>query len=123
MSNLLQQGADMLARARRDHASNTVTVRHNGDSQDVLATPGRTNFRTTDRSGQSVLIPTRDYLVHINDWPWDSKPDRGTEFRETDSDGTVYVYRASTPNSEELWRWSTPYKKQMRIHTTLVGEE
>jgi hypothetical protein len=134
--NLLERGSNWLADMRHRHATRTVTYQRGdpasgGASVEVKATIGTTTFEIEDGTGALVKIESRDYLILAADLVLDGEqtpPKQGDVIRETASDGSgkVYVYEVMGPGGASggpHYRHSDPFRKTLRIHTKLIGEE
>jgi hypothetical protein len=119
MGDLLEQAASWLGRMRSAHLSRTVTYSRGGDSVQLTATVGRTEFQVDDGYGVIQTWQSRDYLIAAADLVLGGvtiRPQRGD--RITDG-GTVYEVLA--PGKEDVFRFSDPYGVTLRIHTKVVG--
>ncbi len=126
MPDILQFGSDWLAEKLKAHASRPVVYRRGAVEVTVQATIGRTLLKLDDGYGGVRLEWTdRDFLIHAADLVLGSAtvlPERGDVIREMVGDRTL-VYEVMAPGKEPPWRWSDVYRKVLRIHTKLVGEE
>jgi len=133
VTDLLQQGSDWLEDKRHQHATRTVTYQRGdpgmgGSSVDLSATVGRTEFEIDDGAGALIKIESRDYLILAADLVLDAEqtvPKQGDIIRETQG-AKVYVHEVIAPGGVSggaHYRYSDPYRKTLRIHTKLIGEE
>ena len=125
MTDLLQQGSDWLEAKRTQYASRVVTYARGAQSVEVLATIGKTTFEVDDGYGVLVRHESRDFLILTADLVLDAEqvlPQRGDRIRETQNQ-TVFIYEVSAPGKEPCWRYSDPYRKTLRIHTTEIATE
>lgn len=102
-----------------------VTYQRGGDSVDLAATIGRTEFEQADDFGVIHKIESRDYLVLTADLVLASVqtlPKAGDRIRETDGAKT-FVYEVMAPGNEPPFRYSDPYRRTLRIHTKHVATE
>lgn len=116
MADILANAAEWVRDQVAAHISRAVTYTRGAYSVTVYATVGRTNFRTTDTNGRSILIRSdRDYLIDptaivLNGSQ--SEPARGDRI----TDGAE-VYEVYSPTGEPCFRSSDPTGKMLRIHT------
>ncbi|MCK6458219.1 MAG: hypothetical protein L6Q92_17030 [Phycisphaerae bacterium] len=122
---MLERGSAWLEDQRNRHMTRTVTYQRGGDSVDVAATIGRTEFEQADDFGVIHKVESRDYLVRTTDLVLASVqtlPKAGDRVRETDGAKT-FVYEVMAPGSEPPFRYSDPYRRTLRIHTKHVATE
>ena len=125
MTDLLQQSSDWLEAKRTQYASRVVTYARGAQSVDLSATIGKTTFEVDDGYGVLVRHESRDFLILTADLVLDAGqvlPQRGDRIRETQNQ-TVFIYEVSAPGKEPCWRYSDPYRKTLRIHTTEIATE
>jgi len=125
MPDLLEQGAAWLEDQRTRHLSRTVTYLRGGDSVDLPATIGRTEFEQADDYGVVHRTESRDFVVLAADLVLGGVPilpQAGDRIRET-ADGQIFLYEVMAPGGEPPWRYSDPYRRALRIHTKFVGME
>ena len=125
MTDLIEKASDWLETKRTQYASRVVTYARGAASVDVSATIGKTTFEVDDGYGVLVRHESRDFLILAADLVFDEqqeKSQRGDRIRETQN-GKVFVYEVSAPGKEPPWRYSDPYRKTLRIHTTQVAIE
>ena len=123
MADLLQTANQWLAGQQRAHASQEVTYQRGVDSATLLATIGRTVFELQDAKGFIQKTESRDYLITTSDLVLDDQavlPQRGDKIIETVGDQT-FTYEVLAPGKEPVWRYSDPYRTQLRIHTKHIG--
>jgi hypothetical protein len=123
--NLLERGSAWLEDQRNRHMTRMVTYQRGGDSVDVAATIGRTEFEQADDFGVIHKIESRDYMVLTTDLVLagvQTLPKAGDRIRETDGAKT-FVYEVMAPGNEPPFRYSDPYRKTLRIHTKHVATE
>jgi len=125
VADLLQQASDWLEEKRTQHASRVVAYVRGAQSVELLATIGKTTFEVDDGYGVLVRHESRDFLVLAADLVLDGAPvlpQRGDRVRETQGQ-QVFVYEVTAPGKEPCWRYSDPYRKTLRIHSTQVDTE
>jgi len=125
MPDLLEQGAAWLEDQRTRHLSRTVTYLRGGDSVDVAATIGRTEFEQADEYGVVHRTESRDFLVLTDSLVLGDKavlPQAGDRIRETVGD-QIFLYEVMAPGGEPPCRYSDPYRRTLRIHTKHVDME
>jgi len=125
MPDLLEQGAAWLEDLRTRHLSRTVTYLRGGDSVDLAATIGRTEFEQVDEHGVIHRTESRDFLVLTADLVLagvPTLPRAGDRIRETAGD-QIFIYEVMAPGGEPPFRYSDPYRKTLRIHTKHVDME
>jgi hypothetical protein len=125
MTDVLERGSAWLEDQRNRHMTRMVTYQRGGDSVDVAATIGRTEFEQADDFGVIHKIESRDYMVLTTDLVLagvQTLPKAGDRIRETDGAKT-FVYEVMAPGNEPPFRYSDPYRKTLRIHTKHVATE
>ena len=125
MPDLLEQGAAWLEDQRTRHMSRTVTYLRGGDSVDVAATIGRTEFEQADEYGVVHRTEARDFLVLTDSLVLGDKavlPQAGDRIRET-AGVQILIYEVMAPGGEPPFRYSDPYRRTLRIHTKHVDME
>ena len=125
MTDVLDKGSAWLEDQRNRHMTRMVTYQRDGDSVELAATIGRTEFEQADEFGVIHKIESRDYLVLSTDLVLggvQTLPKAGDRIREADGAKT-FVYEVMAPGSEPPYRYSDPYRRTLRIHTKHVGTE
>ncbi len=123
--DLLEHGAAWLEDQRTRHLSRTVTYLRGGDSVDIAATIGRTEFEQADEYGVVHRTESRDFLVLAADLVLDGKatlPQAGDRIHEAVGE-QLFIYEVMAPGSEPPWRYSDLYRRTLRIHTKFIGME
>jgi len=125
MTNLLEQGSNWLEEKRVQHCSSPVSYHRDDQSVQVLASIGRTVFKTVSEFGVVERIVSRDFLIQADELVIDGQvtlPIRGDFIKETVG-AELHVYEVMAPAKEPEWRYSDPYRKTLRIHTKFVETE
>ena len=125
MTDLLQRGSDWLETKRTQYASRVVTYARGVQSVELPATIGKTTFEVDDGYGVMVRHESRDFLILATDLIFNGTqetPQRGDRIREAQNQ-QVFVYEVSAPGKEPCWRYSDPFRKTLRIHTTEIDTE
>ena len=125
MTDVLDKGSAWLEDQRTRHMTRMVVYQRGGDSMELAATIGRTEFEQADEFGVIHKIESRDYLVLSTDLVLggvQTLPKAGDRIREADGAKT-FVYEVMAPGSEPPYRYSDPYRRTLRIHTKHVGTE
>lgn len=125
MADLLERGSAWLEDQRTRHMTRTVTYERAGNTVDVQATIGRTEFEQADEFGVIHKIESRDYLVLTADLVLEgvqTLPKAGDHVRETDG-SVIFVYEVMAPGDEPPFRYSDPYRRALRIHAKHVATE
>ena len=123
--DLIERGLAWLDAQRHRHLSRTVTYQRGGQSVELAATIGRTEFEQADNFGVIHRTQSRDFLVRAADLVLGGQPAlpvAGDRIREGDGDKT-FVYEVMAPGSEPPFRYSDPYRRTLRIHTKHVATE
>ncbi|RIK82065.1 MAG: hypothetical protein DCC67_07565 [Planctomycetota bacterium] len=123
--DLIERGLAWLDAQRHRHLSRTVTYQRGGQSVELAATIGRTEFEQADHFGVIHRTQSRDFLVRAADLVLGGQPAlpvAGDRIREGDGDKT-FVYEVMAPGSEPPFRYSDPYRRTLRIHTKHVATE
>jgi hypothetical protein len=126
MANLLQQGAQWLARQLREHASEEVHYRRGQNVLQTRAIIGRTEFQVDDgHGGVRIEHSDRDFLILREDlylegqWTEPQPGDQIEEFTEQDH----LIYEVMAPTGQPVWRYDDPFREVIRVHTKLVQRE
>lgn len=125
MGDLLDRGSAFLEQQRHRHMSRPVVYRRGGDSKEVLATIGRTEFEQADHAGLIHRVGSRDYLIRAEDLDLGAGPvlpRAGDQVRET-AGATTFVYEVNAPGGQPPFRYSDPYRRTLRVHTKHIGTE
>jgi hypothetical protein len=125
MADVLERGSAWLEEQRQRHMTRMVMYQRGGESVELAATIGRTEFEQADEFGAIHKIESRDYLVLTTDLVLDgvqTLPKAGDHVRETDVAKT-FVYEVMAPGTEPPFRYSDPYRRTLRIHTKHVATE
>lgn len=123
MADLLQTANQWLAEQQRAYVSREVTYQRGVEAVTLLATIGRTVFELQDAKGFIQKTESRDYLITTSDLVLNSQavlPQRGDKIIETAGDQT-FTYEVLAPGKEPVWRYSDPFRTQLRIHTKHIG--
>ena len=123
--DLIERGLAWLDAQRHRHLSRTVTYQRGGQSVELAATIGRTEFEQADHFGVIHRTQSRDFLVRAADLVLGGEPAlpvAGDRIREGDGEKT-FVYEVMAPGGEPPFRYSDPYRRTLRIHTKHVATE
>lgn len=124
MSDDMKVASAFMDAQRTAYYSGAVVYSRGADSVTVDATIGKTIFRIDNAYGISERTEARDYLILVVDLILDSVetlPEPGDKIAETDGD-ILYTYEVMAPGGEDVWRYSDPYRRTLRIHTKLVDK-
>lgn len=125
MTDVLDKGSAWLEDQRTRHMTRMVVYQRGGDSMELAATIGRTEFEQADEFGVIHKIESRDYLVRTAELVLagvQTLPKAGDRIRESDGAKT-FIYEVMAPGNEPPYRYSDPYRRTLRIHTKHVGTE
>lgn len=125
MPDILQRATAWLHSQRHTHMTKTVTYRRGGESIELAATVGRTDFDVVDASGIGVRVESRDYLIRAADLDFGdgpTLPTRGDRIEEASGE-TTHVYEVLTLGNQSPWRHSDPSRETLRIHTKQIAVE
>jgi len=125
VGDLLESASAWLDAQRLKFMSRTVSYCRGKDSVDVRATIGKTVFEVDSGYGVVERIESRDFLIPAERLVLDydqTVPRRGDRIKETVGEQT-FVYEVMAPGNEDCWRYSDPFRKVLRIHTKLIGQE
>ncbi|TVQ64480.1 MAG: hypothetical protein EA379_01295 [Phycisphaerales bacterium] len=125
MADLLERGSEFLSRKRHAHMSRTVVYSRGGETVELQATVGRTEFEQQDRFGVLQRTESKDFLVRSEDLVFSgARVEPQFHDRILDSDGSqTWIYEVMAPGGEPPFRFSDHSRRTMRIHTKLVGKE
>lgn len=116
---LLTDGENWLADLFTESESVSVTYTRGPHSITVAATRGRTDVPTFDSRGMETVYHSADYLIDAELLDFGEGT---TEPEEDDaiSDGSN-TYRVSKIPGAECFRYSSPDRITLRIHTKLIN--
>lgn len=116
--NLINKGADWLAKQLKQHAANTVRYRRVNDEISIAAVLGRSAFDVIGDDEAITRVHTRDYIVVTAELKIGSvtiTPEVGDLVFDGDE-----TYRVSSPTNEAPYQHIGSERKQLRIHTQRV---
>lgn len=116
MADLLASGAAWLTARLKAAAGTTVTYTRAGESAEVVATIGRSEFETANQSGIIERWESRDFLISTEDLPF-GIPLRGDEIIEVRG-GDIVSYEVSSPRGVPEWHYGDAFRSIVRVHTT-----
>jgi len=123
MVNRLERGADRLADRFRSVAVESITyIRGVTTLSAVPAVIGRTIFRTDQGGGAMLREESRDFIVKPSDLGALGEPQERDEIREVGGDGTTRMYRVTTFDGTNPWKWTDGYHNKYRIHTKYIKD-
>jgi len=125
VADLLEQAVSWLGRMRGTHLARTVTYQRDGQSADLPATLGSTDYQVSDESGLTVQAVAMDFLVAADQLVLGgirTLPRPGDRVRLADG-GQVKVYEVLDLAGGGHYRPSDPYGVTLRIHTKQVDVE
>ncbi|HQL75981.1 MAG TPA: hypothetical protein PLD58_22590 [Phycisphaerae bacterium] len=125
MADLLEQAVSWLGRMRNAHLARAVTYQRGGQSVDLSATLGSTDYQVADESGLTVQAVATDFLIAADRLVLDgirTLPRLGDRIRLADGE-RVKVYEVLDLAGGGHFRPSDPYGQTLRIHTKQVDEE
>ncbi len=122
MADLLEQAATWLDSVRTAHLSRQVTYQRGGQSVEIAATLGSTNYEVTDDAGATVQAKATDFIVSA-----DALFLGGAIVAPRVGDRIVTVADERTLTFEVLdlggaghWRPCNAHGRMLRIHTKQV---
>lgn len=116
MADLLADGAAWLSGQLKTAAGRSVTYQRGGDTADVVATIGQSQFQSANESGAIEVWESRDYLISVNDLPF-GPPRRGDLVLEQVG-GEILTYEVGAPRGISVAHYD-PFRTLARVHTTL----
>jgi len=125
VADLLEQAAGWLDGMRQAHLSRPVLYCRDDECVEVPATVGKTVFEVDSGYGVVERVESRDFLIPADRLVLDydqTVPRRGDRIKETAGEQT-FVYEVMAPGSEDCWRYSDLFRKVLRVHTKLIGQE
>lgn len=123
--DLLQRGLEWLEARRKQHLVQTVVYEREGESIELAATPGRTEFEQSDEYGGIQRWESRDWLVTTTDLVLagvQTLPRPGDRIRHSVGASTL-VYEVMSPAGMPAFKYTDPYRITLRIHAKQVGTE
>ncbi len=116
--NLINQGANWLAKQLKQHASKTVRYRRANDEIAIAAVLGRSAFEVIGDDEAITRVHTRDYIVVTNDL-------KLNEIAIVPREGDLIIdgnetFRVSCPTNETPWQHVGSERLQIRIHSQRV---
>lgn len=118
MANLINLGANWLAKQLKQHASKSVRYRRTNDEIAIDAVLGRSEFVVVGDDEAITRVHTRDYIVvtaelKLNDVA--IVPREGDLIFDGDE-----TFRVSAPNNETPYQYVGTERFQIRIHSQRV---
>ena len=115
MSDLLRKGSQWLEQMREKHCSSPVRYERDGETVQVNATYGKTDYQLASDAGINVGSHVWDFLILSDALPFEPEPGDIIE-----ADGIRFEVM---PLGDDIngWRWSDPYRATYRIHTREIG--
>jgi len=114
VADLLSSGAAWLAGQLKTAAGSTVAYSRNGESVDVVATIGRSEFEAANQSGVVERWESRDFLITTADLPF-GLPQRGDEIVES-RNGELVTYEVASPRGVPEWHYGDAFGSLVRVH-------
>lgn len=114
MADLLSSGAAWLAGQLKTAAGSIVAYSRNGESVDVVATIGRSEFEAANQSGVVERWESRDFLITTADLPF-GLPQRGDEIVES-RNGELVTYEVASPRGVPEWHYGDAFGSIVRVH-------
>ncbi len=123
MTNLFQQGSELIEKVHSQSLSVSVTYRRGTDSVTLSATPIFARRQATDESGFIIEYEQPDFVLSTADLILDESqtiPELGDEIELT-RNGKTETYEVAKGPSDSHWRYADPYGYQIRVHTIHTG--
>ena len=79
---------------------------------EIVCNLGETRTEEIFNNGSTIVVRTRDYLIDVLDWPFDSEPAVDDVIKDADG-----VFKITDESGEGAWRWSGRDRATYRIHT------
>lgn len=124
MGDVLSDGLAALPGLLKQYAGRTVLYRRGGDSVELTATVGRTEWERADEDGLVRTWQSRDYVLAAEDLVLAGEPAtpaRGDQIVET-IDGAEHVFRVLPAGGTDVYRWVDAGRRLLRVHTIHGGE-
>jgi len=124
MSDMLQQGTELLAQRLKAYASHAVEYRRGLLTCPLLATPRKRLLKVADGFGNVQMVwtdvtfqfPAADLILGGDP----ATPLKGDIVADSSS-GTEVLYEVLAPSGEPPWRYSDPYQVMIQVHTKAKG--
>lgn len=110
--SILDAALAHLADQMRTHLSVPITYSRDGASITCQATRGSTPYEATDAEGIIHRTVARDYLIHVEQYPFTDLPKSGDLIHDAGEDYVVHSMIGSQP-----YRFSDPHRRILRVHT------
>jgi hypothetical protein len=117
VADMLADGVAWLAGQLKTAAGRVVTYQRGGDSVDVTATIGRSQFESANQSGVTEVWESRDYIIQKVDLPF-GDPQRGDVLLE-EVNGDVFTYEVSAPRGIPVVHYDA-FRYMARVHSKLT---
>lgn len=116
MPNMIANGLAWLEGQRKAHMADDVLYLNGHGTYTVSATFGRTDYLVEDADGVQTGAVMFDFIIP-GDALGDVKPKPGDRI-ETGS--AVYEVVAFGSDNQG-WRWTSPHRESLRVHTQEIG--
>jgi hypothetical protein len=126
--DILAAGLGWLAETLEAEVGQSITYRRGLASVALCATFGQTQVQREDGAGGIVIEATdRDFVIRSSRLRLNGiavVPARGDVIEWNDGAGKVHSFEVGAMGaSGPAWRWSDPYRRRIRIHTTYKKTE
>ena len=118
---MLAESAAWLDSMRREHLSRWVSYTRGSVTTPCLASVSKSTFEVQTDNGVVERWESRDYIISHVDLPF-GQPERGDVITETMGPATA-SYAVCSPAGLPVWQEGDAFRKCVRIHTKLAGEE
>lgn len=118
MADMLETGSDFLLSRTQSHVSRSVTYGRTGQSDiELSATLGQWTEERANEDGFIVYARHQDFIFDATDLTYTPKIADGDTIEVVDGDDTRTYVVTSGPDGN-VFRWSDPYHRSIRVHTT-----
>lgn len=122
MRDLLQRGAEWLARQLKTHASREVVYQREAEQVTVRAIIGRKDFQVETAEGK-LYVRANDFLIHRVDLVLAGQPTfpaRGDRIL-VDFGVGLETFEVLPGDGAQPWEYSDPFETLFRVHTQKVS--
>lgn len=109
--SILDAALAHLADQMQTHLSVPITYSRDGASVTIQATRGSTPYEATDADGIIHRTVSRDYLIHVEQYPFTDLPRSGDLIHDAGEDYVIHSMTGSQP-----YRFSDPHRRILRVH-------
>jgi hypothetical protein len=115
MADMLRVGANWLADHLAASAGTNCAYTRDGNTAQITATIGRSQFESQLQTGVIENWESRDYIIKTTELPY-GEPRRGDLIVE-ELNGVSTFYEVSSPRGVPVFHYADAFQQLVRIHT------